>query len=267
MKKVLLMGGTGLVGRAMDHSLRDAYRVVVTAGHHDVDGGWKLTAEEPERLLPILEAEDPDIVISSIRGDFQAQLRFHAVLADWLAGKDKRLLFISTANVFDGDLSRPWTEADPPVPKSDYGVYKRDCEAMLREKLPGQVIIFRLAAVWAPECPRLRRLKEGSRTGETVQTYQGDAVNISLAEQIGWYARYVLDHDLTGVFHVGTTDTVDYYEFEKMVCETLNIRLPEFEVTPIGGNAVQAVVPARREIPQNLQLTVAQVLQRLAEQL
>lgn len=36
--------------------------------------------------------EDPDIVISSIRGDFQAQLRFHESLAGWLAGKDKRLV-------------------------------------------------------------------------------------------------------------------------------------------------------------------------------
>lgn len=263
MKKILLMGGTGLVGRAINESLQGAYKVVVTAGHHEVKDGWKLTAEEPERLLTILDTEDPDIVISSIRGDFQAQLRFHERLADWLAGKDGKLLFVSTANVFDGDLSRPWTEADPPAPKTDYGVYKRDCEVMLQRKLPGQVIMFRLAAVWAPECPRLNRLKEGSRAGETVQTYQGDAVNISLAEQIGWFARYVLDHDLTGIFHVGTTDTVDYFAFEKMVCETLNIQPPKFEIITVGGNAVQAVAPARKEIPQELQLTVKQVLQRL----
>lgn len=252
MKKVLLMGGTGLVGRAVNENLQGAYQVVVTAGHHDVEGGWKLAVEEPERLLTVLDAEDPDIVISSIGGDFQAQPRFHEMLANWLAGKDKKLLFVSTANVFDGDLSRPWTEADPAVPRSDYGIYKRDCEDMLQRKLPGRVIIFRLAAVWAPECPRLRRLKESSCAGKTLQTYQGDAVNISLAEQIGWYARYVLDHDLTGVFHVGTTDTVDYFEFEKLICKTLDIRPPEFEIIEVGGNAVQAVVPAREEIPRKL---------------
>lgn len=56
-------------------------------------------------------------------------------------------MFISTANVFDGDLLRPWTEADPPVPKTDYGIYKRDCEVMLQKKLQGQLSVFHLSAV------------------------------------------------------------------------------------------------------------------------
>lgn len=263
MQKVLLIGGTGLVGRAINRSLRDVYNVVITAGHHDVEGGWKLAAEETERLLSILNKEDPDIVISSIRGDFQAQLRFHESLANWLIGKDKRLLFISTVNVFDGDLSRPWTEDDLPVPKSDYGIYKRDCEVMLQKKLRDQLTIFRLAVVWDAECPRLHNLEESSRTGTPVHTYQGDAVNITFAEQIGWYAKYVLKHNLTGIFHVGTVDTVDYIEFEKMVCTALNIQMPEFEIEIIEGAAFQAAIPARKDIPEKFQITVAQVLQAL----
>lgn len=182
--------------------------------------------EETGRLLSILDKENPDIVISSIRGDFQAQLKFHEALADWQTGKDKRLLFISTVNVFDGDLSRPWIETDLPVPGSDYGIYKRNCEDMLQKKLPGQLIVFRPATVWDAECPRLHRLKECSCTGKSVHTFEGYTVNISLAEQIGWYARYVLEHDLTGIFHVGTKDTVDYFKYEKTLCKALGIQMP-----------------------------------------
>lgn len=214
-------------------------------------------------MLSILNQEEPDIVISSIRGEFLAQFRFHEVLANWLEGKDKRLLFISTVNVFDGDLSRPWTEKDLPVPKSDYGIYKRDCEAMLQKKLPDQLMIFRLGMVWDAECPRLHILEESGRTGTPVHTYQGDAVNISFAEQIGWYARYVFEHDLTGVFHVGTVDMVDYSDFEKMACEALNIPMPEFETEIIEGAAFQAAIPTRKDIPEKFQMTVEQVLQAL----
>ena len=263
MKKVLLLGGTGLVGQAIYQSLKDTYQVIVTAGHQKVEGGWQLKVEEPARLCFILDKENPDIVISSLRGNFQAQMQFHEILAGWLSGKEKKLLFISTANVFDGDLSRPWTEADMPVPESDYGIYKRDCEAMLQKKLKDHLIIFRLSAVWAKDCPRLHKLKEYIRTGEAVQTFQGEAINISLADQIGWYAKYVLDHELSGVFHVGTLDTVDYFEFEKMVCKTLGIPLPAFEIETVEGDAVQAVIPARSEIPQSFQMTVEQVLQVL----
>jgi dTDP-4-dehydrorhamnose reductase len=263
MQKVLLIGGSGLVGKAIYRSLQNDYHIVITAAHHPVEGGWKLTVEEPERLLSILNQEQPDIVISSVRGDFHAQLYFHEVLADWMSGKNKKLIFISTANVFDGNQSQPWTEKDLPVPESDYGIYKRNCEVMLQKKLPKQYIIFRLALVWDAECPRLNALKESRHTGKPVHTYQGDAVNISYAEQIGWYAKYVLEHDLRGIFHVGTTDTVDYFAFEKMVCKALNIPLPEFDIEIVNDGACQAVIPARQEIPDQLQLTVSEVLQAL----
>jgi len=48
-----------------------------------------------------------------------------------------------------------------------------------------------------------------------------------------------------------------------MVCEALRIKPPEFEVVETGGHFYQAVIPARREIPDGLQLTVSQVLAEL----
>ncbi|MBD5150903.1 MAG: sugar nucleotide-binding protein [Oscillibacter sp.] len=263
MKKVLLLGSSGLVGRSMEKALREEYRVIPAAGHKKPEGGYCLPAEEPEKLLEVLEREEPEIVISTIRGDYQAQMRFHETLADWLAGKEKRLLYVSTANVFDGNLSRPWTEEDPPEAESEYGVFKRECEAMLGERLGDQLIIFRLAAVWDKDCPRARQLKLHSRSGEAHHVWRGDAVNITLAGQVGDYAKYVLGHDLRGIFHVGTTDVADHFAFEKLACEALGIAPPEFEMEEVVPQAYQAVIPARREIPAELQLTVAQVLEAL----
>lgn len=107
MEKILLLGSSGLVGRAMKKALEEDYQVIPAAGHSEPEGGYCLPAEKPEKLLEALEREDPEIVISTIRGDYQAQMGYHEALADWLAGKGKRLLYVSTANVFDGDLSRP----------------------------------------------------------------------------------------------------------------------------------------------------------------
>lgn len=263
MKKILLLGSSGLVGRAMEKALREDYQIIPAAGHGKPEGGYCLPAEEPEKLLEVLERENPEIVISTIRGDYQAQMRFHEALTDWLRGKEKRLLYVSTANVFDRDLSRPRTEEDPPVPESEYGIFKRDCEAMLTEKLGERLIIFRPPSVWAPACPRIQALEAHSRSGEPHRTIQGDAVNVTLARQMGDYAKYVLDHDLRGIFHVGTTDTVDYFAFEKMVCEACGIEPPEFEVEEVVPQAYQAVLPAREEIPEEMQLTVAQVVEAL----
>ena len=264
--KVLLIGGSGLVGKAIAAALQKDYQVISTAGHHEPENGYCLPAENPEQVLDILEQENPDIVISSIRGNFQAQILFHTELAHWLTGKDKRLLYVSTVNVFDGDLSRPRTEEDSPSPESDYGIFKRDCEAMLDKALGSRLIIFRPATVWDFDCPRVRQLKSHSSSGELHHTYSGIMVNVTYAKQIGTYAKYILDNNLRGIFHIGTTDTVDYFTFEKMICETLDIKPPKFEVNEAGPAVFQAVIPARKEIPDDLQMTVKQVLTALRKQ-
>lgn len=262
-QKVLLIGGNGFVGNAIKNSLEQDYQVVITAGHHEIKDGYQLAVEDTDALLTVLDKEKPDVVISSIRGDFDAQFRFHETLADWLKGKSKRLLFVSTANVFDGDMSQPWTEDAQPNPKSDYGKYKRDCEKMLADRLPNYLIIFRPCGVWAPECPRIQQLRKYSSTGEPMVTYPKDYVNVTLTQQIADYAKYVLDHNLRGIFHVGSVDTVDYHEFQKMVCNLLKIKLPVFEPVDIPEKVYQAVIPTRKEIPDTLQLTVSQVLNAL----
>ena len=170
---------------------------------------------------------------------------------------------MSTANVFDGRLTQPWTEADPPAPASDYGVFKRDCEAMLGRLLGEQLTVFRLAAVWSPGCPRVRQLRRSSESGEPHPTYPGYTINVTLADQIGDYARYVLSRKLHGIFHVGTTDTVNYAAFEEMVCRALHIPPPVFAPEPAEEEAFFAVLPARGEIPADLQMTVSHVLSAL----
>ena len=223
-------------------------------------------APPPEALKEVLLREDPDVVISSVRGDYPAQITFHRALAEWLAGRgEKRLLYMSTANVFDGRLTQPWTEADPPAPESDYGIFKRDCEAMLEERLGERLSVFRLPSVWSEDCPRVRMLERHSRSGEPHHTWRGDTVNVALARQVGDWARYVLGHGLRGIFHVGTTDMADYFAFEKMVCEALGIPEPVFEIEEVGWEAYQAVLPGREEIPGELQMTVAQVLESLRD--
>ena len=42
MKKILLIGGNGLVGKAIHDALQSGYQMVITAGHHDPEGGYRL---------------------------------------------------------------------------------------------------------------------------------------------------------------------------------------------------------------------------------
>lgn len=50
MKKILLLGGTGLVGDSIYRKLGKRYVIVRTAGHQKPEHGWKLGIEETELL-------------------------------------------------------------------------------------------------------------------------------------------------------------------------------------------------------------------------
>lgn len=262
-KKILLIGGNGLVGKAVAHSLKEEYQIVSTAGHEKIKDGYQLTVEEADKLVEILDRENPEIVISSIRGDFTAQMNFHKTLAEWMSGKEKKLLFMSTANVFDGDLSKTWTEESKPNPQSEYGIFKRNCEDMLSRMLGNRLTIFRLSFVWSADCPRALQLKLHSMNHEPHETYPDYRINITFANQIGEYAKFVLAHNLSGIFHIGTTDLVNYFEFEKMVCEALKIELPDFVKKEDGKQIYMAVLPTRKEIPDDFQMTVSEGLKTL----
>ena len=96
------------------------------------------------------------------------------------------------------------------------------------------------------------------------RTYPNYRINVTLAKQIGNYAKYVLDNNLYGIFHVGTTDTVNYFSFEKMVCEALKIAPPQFVAETEGDEVSFAILPTRKEIPNDLQVTVSDVLSNIA---
>ena len=264
MKKTLIFGGTGLVGSAIANSLDGEYEVVVVSGHHEIENGYTCSAENLTKLSYILKKEQPDIIVSSILGDFSSQMLFHEELSDWIKENDKVLVYISTTNVFDGDLSKPVDEASEPNPESDYGIFKLNCEKMLQRKLDERLIILRLNSVWAKRCKRIERLKRCSDEDIEIETYPGDMISVTLAEQVGEYLKYILDNELSGVFHVGTEDMVDYHEFERMVCDRLNIPYPRFKRIDVEKPAYQAFLPTIRDIPAELRKSVKDVLDAIA---
>ena len=263
MQKVMIFGGTGLIGKAITKCLKDEYEILIVSGHNKVNHGYTCLVEEPENLLDILNIEAPDIVISTLRGNFNAQLKFHEVLAKWLADNNKKMIYISTLNVFDKDITKPVDENSLAEAESEYGVFKLKCERMLENYLGSKLAIVRPAAVWSRECRRMKLLKDCSSEGKKMKSYQGLMFTITLAEQIGEYVKYILDNKMTGVFHVGSEDMVDYNKFELMVCDRLKIPYPKFDMEEVTQPAYQAFLPTIRSIPADMKMTIADILDRI----
>ena len=116
--KVLVLGASGLAGSAIAAALRaDGHTVSGTRRAPSPDQGINppmlhFDLSTPQSVVPLLEETCPDVMISCLRGDFARQLEAHELAAGLLRRQSGKLIYLSTANVFDGDLSRPHYEGD-----------------------------------------------------------------------------------------------------------------------------------------------------------
>lgn len=268
---ILVLGASGLAGAAIvkelqvsGHAVSGTYRTVSP----DYNGDpfmLHFDLGNPQSILPLLEKTSPDVVISCLRGDFDRQLEAHGLAANFLRQHDGMLIYLSTANVFDGDLSRPHYEGDVLCSDSTYGQFKIACEQLLRDRLGQNCVILRPPEIWSRSCPRLRTLAQSIRENKPVQTYENLFVNYTTDRQIAQWTAFILDHDLRGVFHVGTRDLSDYTAFLDQLSDRLSLPRPIYTVEQNKTAAYQAVLPARSEIPDVLQLSVAEVLHDLSQ--
>lgn len=262
---VLVLGAGGLAGSAVMEKLRaEGYTVSGTycasLGYGDDPAMLRFDLGEPKSIVPVLERVCPDVVVSCLRGDFACQLEAHGLVADFLRRGHGKLVYLSTANVFDGDLSRPHYEGDALCSDSTYGQFKIACERLLQERLGKGGVILRPPEIWSRNCPRLCALVKNVQMGSPIQTYENLSVNYATDTQIAQWVAFILKNNLRGVFHVGTRDVSDYTVFLKRLAGQLGFPDPVFHVERNDTQAYQAVLPGRKEIPAALQLSVDDVL-------
>lgn len=267
---VLVLGASGLAGSAILRKLRsDGHNVSGTCRTSPEDGGdpalLHFDLNDPQAIVPLLEKTRPDAVVSCLRGDFGRQLEAHRLLADLLRRRHGKLIYLSTANVFDGDLSRPHYEGDALCADSTYGQFKIACERLLQERLGEHCVILRPPEIWGWDCPRLRTLVTNVRAGTPLRTYENLSVNYAADTQIARWTAFILEHDLRGVFHVGTQDISDYTAFLDRLAEQLGLGRPAYTAARNEIPAYQAVLPGRSEIPEGLQLSVEDLLHYLSK--
>lgn len=262
--EILVLGASGLAGSAVLRTLQ--------AEGHNVSGTCRTAPEpallhfdldEPQAIVPLLERVRPDVAVSCLRGAFARQLETHRLLAQFLRQHHGTLVYLSTANVFDGDLSRPHYEGDPPCSDSSYGQFKIACEELLQAILGEDLVILRPPEIWGPDCPRLRTLIQRIRAGSPLQTYENLSVNYAVDAQIAQWIAFILSHGLRGVFHVGTGDISDYTLFLERLAEGLSLPRPGLDVERNDIPRYQAVLPGRQEIPARFQISVDDVLRCL----
>lgn len=261
----MILGASGFLGQSLYKELSPYFDVYGTYAHDNAlletnhrMFQWDAEAEPLDLLLKELA---PDLIISAIRGDFSAQTHAHFELIAYLIQYQKKLIFISSANVFDVFSNYPSYEYDKTLSESVYGRFKIKIEnALLR--LPNHLYnIVRLPMIYGHKSPRLKELKLMHELKEPIEVFPNVVINATTHDKFAQQIHYIINRELEGVFHLGSQDLVHHKELIQDILEGLSLEQPVFKnVYNSNEDRFIAVIPKHNVLPKNLQITIDEVV-------
>lgn len=268
MTKILILGGSGLIGNAVIHEMSrykefDLYATYFKNQIFNAGNTFQLDIEDLGAMKKALDRIKPQIVISCLRGDFKKQLSLHMDIAEFLSRCGGKLYFFSTANVFDNDLSRAHFEEDTPDSQTDYGRYKIECEKRIREILCKDACILRIPQIWGKTSPRMKKLADAVQNGTEITVYPELLINTNTDAMVAKQLCYIIKNRLQGVFHLAAKDVVGYQEFYLQLVESLGAdnSLLQEDFSERGNFALLS--KRTGDFPEELQITNQTVIDYL----
>ncbi|MBT8270965.1 MAG: sugar nucleotide-binding protein, partial [Bacteroidia bacterium] len=171
--RILIFGASGFLGNAIYKELCSYYNTYGTYCRDNLEFErnkhfFQYNLEEDD-VYYILNAVKPTIIISALRGDFAAQLTAHKHLAEYVAAHRCKIIFLSSANVFDAYSKYPSYEFDTTLSNSIYGHFKIKIENVLGKLPKKKVAIIRLPMVFGSTSPRIQEIKESLKSNEPIE--------------------------------------------------------------------------------------------------
>ena len=134
-ERILILGASGFIGNALYKELCNYFRTFGTFCNnnktYENNRHFFQYSMEKDDVFDVLQRVKPTIIISALRGDFASQVVVHQHISEYLLRFDSKLIFLSSANVFDAYSKYPSYEFDKTLSHSVYGHFKIKIENML----------------------------------------------------------------------------------------------------------------------------------------
>ncbi|WP_083858460.1 sugar nucleotide-binding protein [Psychroflexus torquis] len=263
---MLILGASGFLGNALFKELSPYYDVygTFTRDHADLEKNKRMFQwdAETESVNLLLQELAPDLIITCIRGDFTAQTHAHFEIIAYLIKFQKKLIFLSSANVFDVFSNYPSYEYDKTLSESIYGRFKIKIENALF-RIPNHLYnIVRLPMIYGHNSPRVKELKLLYDLKEPIEVFPNVVMNATTHDKFSQQVHYLINRDLEGVYHLGSQDLIHHKELVHDILKGLGLENPIFKnVYNSNQDRYIAIIPKTHILPKNLQITIEEVVE------
>lgn len=265
---ILILGASGFIGNAIYKELCGYFRTFGTYNtntkpfeknqhffHYNV---------EEDDIVEIINVVKPTIIISALRGDFSAQVIAHKHIAEYLIANKCKLIFLSSANVFDAYSKYPSYENDKTLSQSVYGHFKIKIENMLLRLPKMKIAILRLPMVFGVFSPRIEEIKLHLKEKLSIEVFPNLVMNVTSDNKLTQQIHYIINRNKYGIFHLGSTDLVHHDEFISNIVTSLGNYKPIYKhVYTTNDERYLAVLSKENKLPKHLQIKSNQILEEL----
>jgi dTDP-4-dehydrorhamnose reductase len=263
--KILVLGVNGFIGNAIYKELYPYFRVFGTYSTPNTASEKNKQFfhynHEEDDVVEILEATKPSILISSLRGNFATQTIAHQHITEYVKHHNCKIIFISSANVFDAYKNYPSYELDKTLSSSIYGHFKIKIENMLMRLPKSKWAILRVPMVFGTGSPRIEEIRTQLKEKTPIEVFPNLIINVTTDYKLSQQIHYIINRNKTGIFHLGSTDLIHHDEFIKEIVSSLVLYNPVYkQVYTTNDDRYLAVLPKDNLLPKNLQIQSKDVL-------
>lgn len=265
-KKILILGGSGFLGNALYKELCNYFDTHGTYCHSTKPFAsnkqfFRYDLEQDD-IVQLLEQVQPQVIISALRGSFEAQIIAHRHISEYLIHHNCVLYFLSSANVFDAYSKYPSYENDKTLSESIFGRLKIKIENMLLRLPKNKTGILRIPMVFGNGSPRIREMKSSIIDNKPVEVFPNLILNVTSDTRLTQQIHYLINRNKTGIYHLGSSDLIHHEDFIKEVLERVGNFNPLIKrIYTTNEDRYLAVLPKDNKLPKNLRFTYQDIIE------
>lgn len=256
-KKILIIGGSGLVGRVLINRIKHIAEVHATYNTTTIniegDKFYKLNVVDKTSVNALMQEINPDIVIDAAykrntmycedNQDEAYKVNIDGVRNVVNACKitNSKMVFFSSDQVFDGSKRR-YLEEDELAPLNVYGKQKVIAEKIVKDNLDDWLILrASYIYAWSPGSDNFISwvLNELNNMCGVKISCDQFVTPIHVDNVVDMLIK-LLEIGRTGIYHIGDGECLSKYEFVKMIKETFN--LDEAMIIPVSSEELNQTV-------------------------
>lgn len=227
--RILITGAAGRLGRQLRQQLAAAHDLISTDVLGDVDVTVDLT--DYEACCRLLRDNGPDIVLhaaawTDVDGcarDPQRALSANGLATAHLAAHTSNrgipMLYLSSNEVFDGEMGRPYAEYDWPNPINPYGYSKWYGERALAQVNPRHYIV-RTAWLFAHGGGNfIQAILAAAGAGKPLRVVTNEVANPTYANDLAAAIAQLIESERYGIYHLVNKGAVSRWSFARHILD------------------------------------------------